>query len=238
MDCFTWLKEKKEAGLVRHMGFSYHDDAEFLDQVLQEHPEMEFVQLQINYLDWDSEKVQSRKCYEVARRHGVPVIVMEPVKGGKLADLPAPAKEIFDTLGGGSPASYAIRYAASFEGVMMVLSGMSTLEQMQDNLSYMTDFVPLNEVEFAAVERVREILKCQETIPCTNCRYCVDGCPAGIDIPGWFGAYNAHKQGQNMEDVCGGTPGDCVACRACEGICPQNLEIRALLKKVAEDICK
>ena len=237
-NAFETVKQLKAEGKIRHIAMSFHDTPEVLEQILTAWPEVEAVQIQFNYLDYDDPKVQSWGCYQVCRKFNKPVLIMEPVKGGKLAELPVPAKEIFDALGGGSPASYAIRYAASFEGVMMVLSGMSTLGQMEDNLSYMTEFVPLNEAEFAAVERVREILKCQDTIPCTNCRYCVDGCPAGIDIPGWFGAYNALKQGQNTEKVCGGVPADCVQCRACEGICPQHLPIPELLKQVDQTLKK
>ena len=168
--------ELKAEGKVRHVGISFHDRAEVLDQILTEYPQVEVVQIQFNYLDYDDIAVQSRKCYEVCRKHDKPVLVMEPVKGGSLVNLPDDAKKIFDDLHGGSPASYAIRFAAGFPGMMMVLSGMSSLEQMKDNLSYMKDFQPLNDAEMAAVHQVVDVFRKMNLIPCTVCRYCVEGC--------------------------------------------------------------
>ena len=163
--------ELKAEGKVRHVGISFHDRAEVLDQILTEYPQVEVVQIQFNYLDYDDIAVQSRKCYEVCRKHDKPVLVMEPVKGGSLVNLPDDAKKIFDDLHGGSPASYAIRFAAGFPGMMMVLSGMSSLEQMKDNLSYMKDFQPLNDAEMAAVHQVVDVFRKMNLIPCTVCRY-------------------------------------------------------------------
>ena len=180
----------KAEGRVRHVGLSFHDSAEVLEQILTEYPAIEAVQLQFNYADYDDPKVQSRKCYEVCVKHGKPVIVMEPVKGGNLVNLPESAKAELDALHGGSAASYAIRFAAGFPGVMMVLSGMSNMEQMRDNLSFMRDFRPLDEREMAAIGRVRAILSGGNLIPCTGCRYCVDGCPKHIAIPELFAAMN------------------------------------------------
>ena len=226
-------QELKAGGKLRHVGMSFHDSAEVLDQILTERPELEFVQLQFNYLDYNDPKVQSRLCYEVCRKHGKPVLVMEPVKGGTLVNLPQEALEL---LPDGSPASYAIRYAAGFEGIAVVLSGMSNMAQMEDNLSYMTDFKPLSEQEHAIIDKVRTLYQAQHKIPCTACRYCVDGCPAGIPIPEIFALQNAKLGGEAVDaDAYGkfaATGADCLDCGQCESACPQNLHIRDLLREV------
>ena len=234
----------KAEGKVRHVGISFHDRAEVLEQILTEYPEIEVVQIQFNYLDYDDPAVQSRKCYEVCVKHGKPVIVMEPVKGGNLVNLPESAKAELDALHGGSAASYAIRFAAGFPGVMMVLSGMSNMEQMRDNLSFMRDFRPLDEREKAAIGRVRAILSGGNLIPCTGCRYCVDGCPKHIAIPELFAAMNdrqMHPDG-NADYAAHTAPGrrasDCVKCGKCERACPQHLPIRQLLQRVAHEFEK
>lgn len=237
----------KAEGRVRHVGISFHDSAEVLEQILTEYPAIEAVQLQFNYADYDDPKVQSRKCYEVCVKHGKPVIVMEPVKGGNLVNLPEDAKQILDDLGGGSTASYAVRFAASFDGVMMVLSGMSTLEQMEDNLSYMKDFKPLDENELAAVKAVADVFHSKHMIPCTACRYCVDGCPKHISIPDLFACMNAktvfhdwnadYYYGQ-VHTVHNGKASECIRCGKCEKVCPQHLEIRELLQAVAGEFEK
>ena len=227
------VQEFKREGKLRHVGMSFHDSAEALDKILTERPELEFVQLQFNYLDYNDPKVQSRLCYEVCRKHGKPVWVMEPVKGGTLVNLPAAALEL---LSDGSPASYAIRYAAGFEGITMVLSGMSNMAQMEDNLSYMKDFKPLSEAEHEAIDKVRTLYQAQHKIPCTACRYCVDGCPAGIPIPDIFALQNAKLGGEEYDAAAYGAfaanATDCVECGQCEGECPQSLHIRDLLKEV------
>lgn len=245
MDCFNWLMEKKKQGLVKHIGFSYHDSAEFLDQVLTEHPEMEFVQLQMNYLDWESAEVQSRKCYEVASKHGKPVIVMEPVKGGTLADVPAEVRESFAAYHPDlSVPSWAIRFVASLDNVAMVLSGMSNMEQLMDNISYMKEFVPMNAEETELVHTAAEMIKDSIAIPCTGCSYCTEGCPMQIAIPDLFRVYNKSKRGE-ISDVeadeeyrqltePGGKARECLACGQCQVACPQHLEIINYLKDVAK----
>ena len=236
-------KKLKEEGKIRHLGISFHDTAEFLEKILLDHPEVEVVQIQFNYLDYDDPSVQSKKVYEVCRKYNKPVIVMEPVKGGNLVNLPEEAKAILDGLNGGSPASYALRFAAGFPGMMMVLSGMSNLAQMEDNISFMKDFKRLDQKEEKAIEAVRKIFLSKHLIPCTACRYCVEGCPKHISIPDLFATMNAkeayhdwnadyyyhhvHTKGK-------GKASECLKCGKCEKICPQHLPIRDLLVKVAE----
>lgn len=227
------LRELKAEGKIRHIGMSYHDDPEFLEQVLREQPAIEVVQLQFNYADYDNPDVQSWACYQVCEKYHKPVLVMEPVKGGRLAELPREAREVFDALGGGSYASYAIRYAASLPNVAMVLSGMSNQAQMEDNLSCMKDFRPFSEAEYAAVAQVRQILRKLEQIPCTACRYCMDVCPQQIAIPELFAAWNARKLLAPWTPVETPDPQSCLDCGACEAACPQHLEIRKLLKRTA-----
>lgn len=228
--------ELKEEGKIRHLGISFHDSAEVLDQILTEYPQIEVVQIQFNYVDFEDSKVESRKCYEVCRKHGKPVIVMEPVKGGSLVNLPQTAQKIFDRLGSGSNASYAIRFAAGFDGMMMVLSGMSNMEQMQDNVSFMKDFQPLTTEELDAVEKVCAIFRNQGLIPCTNCRYCTEVCPQEIAIPDLFANMNAKRQEQETSSITGGMPTDCIKCGKCEEICPQTLNIRELLVVASEEL--
>lgn len=237
----------KEEGKVRHVGISFHDTAEVLEQILSEYPQIEVVQLQFNYLDYEDPAVQGRRCYEVCRKFGKPIIVMEPVKGGTLVNLPEMAAKELHDLHGGSPASYAIRYAAGFPGMMMVLSGMSNLEQMQDNLSYMKDFRPLNEEEHAAVKKVVDILKNEHLIPCTACRYCMVECPKQISIPDLFAImnmkqlthdWNADYYYTDVHTAPGRRASDCIKCGKCEKACPQHLKIRQLLEDVAEEFEK
>lgn len=233
-----------EEGRIKHFGISFHDKADVLEQILTEYPQVEVVQIQFNYVDYEDASVESRKCYEVCKKYGKPVIVMEPVKGGSLVTLPTEAQKIFDDLRGGSPASYAIRFAASFDGIMMVLSGMGNMDMITENMGFMKDFVPLNEQEREAIRKVCEIFRSQDIIPCTACRYCTDGCPKHIAIPDLFACLNAKKQFQNwntdyyynnIHTKNGGKASDCVKCGKCEDICPQHLPVRKLLADVAEE---
>ncbi len=247
LDCFHWLKDKKEAGLVKTAGISFHATAELLDEILTKYPFIEFVQLQINYLDWESQWIQSKACYDVAVKHGKWVIVMEPVKGGTLAKVPAEVEALFQARDAkASAASWAVRFAASLPGVKMVLSGMSSLEQMEDNLSYMEHFQPLTEEETAMVFKAGEIINSQIAVPCTGCSYCTEGCPQKIAIPQYFSLYNEDMR-ERLEEKgwtvnfshyanlakSFGKAADCIGCGQCEEMCPQHLPIVEKLKEVS-----
>lgn len=239
--------ELKKEGKIRHVGISFHDTAEVLEQILTEYPEIEIVQIQLNYLDYDDAAVQSRKCLEVCKKFKKPILVMEPVKGGNLIKLPEEAQKIFDELHGGSNASYAIRFAAGCDNVVMVLSGMSDMDQMNDNISYMKEFKPLSDEEQEAVEKVCNIFRPKGMIQCTACRYCVEGCPKQISIPDLFSCYNSKKifndwnseyYYKEVHTVDKGKASDCIKCGKCEKICPQHLPIRDLLVDVAKEFEK
>ena len=239
--------ELKKEGKVKHVGFSFHDTADVLDEMLNEYPEIEVVQIQLNYIDWENDNVQSRKCYEVAVKHNKPIIVMEPVKGGTLAKLPERVETMFhEHSPAASNASWAIRFAASCPEVFMVLSGMSDMQQMLDNTSYMQDFKLLDDQERAIIKSAVDIINGTITVPCTGCSYCTDGCPMNIAIPKYFSLYNADKQesaekgwsshGEYYYNLTKnfGKASDCIGCGQCESVCPQHLPIRKYLKDVAE----
>lgn len=251
-DSFAFARKQKEAGRIRHLGFSFHDNAALLDEILTAHPETEFVQLQINYLDWESESIQSRKCYEVARKHGKPVVVMEPVKGGMLANVPPEAEALLKARNpAASPASWAVRYAAGLDGVIMVLSGMSDMAQLMENTGYMSNFQPLDEQEHRALAQVVRAINDTIAIPCTACRYCVEGCPKHIAIPEYFSMYNMDRREKQLTggdagrmSIYGvyyhnathtaGKASDCIDCKKCERSCPQHIEITQWLREVAK----
>lgn len=247
LNCWDFIRQKKEEGLIRHIGFSFHGSPEMLEQVLTAHPEMEYVQIQLNYLDWNSDTIRSRECYEVAERFGKPVIVMEPVKGGSLSKVPGDLAAEFEKRSpGSSPSSWAIRFAASHKNVVMVLSGMNSLAQMADNTSYMGNFTPLSSEELAFMEKAAEVINRNILVPCTGCSYCTDGCPKNIAIPKYFSLLNAEYQEKGVK---GWTPqrnyymnltsefgkaSDCIKCGQCERKCPQHLPIRKHLETVVE----
>lgn len=242
----TALELKKE-GKIRHFGISFHDRAEILERILTEYPQIEVVQIQFNYVDYEDESVESRKVYEVCEKHGKPVIVMEPVKGGSLVSLPDDAQAILDELHGGSNASYAIRFAAGFPNIMMVLSGMGNMEMMLDNTGFMENFQPLTDKEHEAIRKVVSVFKSQNLIPCTSCRYCMEECPKGIHIPDLFSLLNAKRTFQNWNTDYyydnihtdeGTRAKDCLKCGKCEKICPQHLPIRDLLVSVSKEFDK
>lgn len=243
LGAFEWMQKMKKKGKILHPGFSFHDSADVLDQILTAHPETELVQLQINYIDWESEGVQARKCYEVCQKHGVQVAIMEPIRGGQLVNLMSDAKKIFtDYNPKASLASWALRYCASIGDSLIILSGMSNMAQLIDNMSFMDNPVLLNDDEKKCIEKATEMIKSTIVIPCTTCRYCVDGCPKKINIPRFFELTNEAKRYNvdvfrwhyNEAKKNGGAPTDCIECGACQNHCPQKLEIVELLKTVVK----
>lgn len=245
---WDFVGEQKAKGLVKHMGFSFHAGPQLLDWLLKEHPEVDFVQLQINYADWENPSVTARANYEVARKHGKSIVVMEPVKGGNLANPPAAVKRLLDEYHPDmSYASWAIRFVASLDGIITVLSGMSNIQQMEDNLSYMKKFQPLNEAEQKIIQEAQRILGNSSTIPCTACHYCTEGCPKKIPIPEIFSAMNKQLGNGQMAGAVSdywkatsltGKASECINCRQCERICPQHLGITDYLKQCVDALEK
>jgi len=241
---WDFAAELKAKGLIRHYGFSFHAGPELLDQILTAHPDVDFVQLQLNYADWENPSVTSRANYEVARRHGTSIVVMEPIKGGTLANPPeSVAKILHDANPGASLASWAVRYVASLDGIITVLSGMSNIAQVEDNISYMSDFKPLTEDEQATIGKAQKALAAIDSVPCTACHYCTDGCPMEIPIPEIFSALNkeliygktAEAKAEYARVTSGkGKASDCIRCMQCESACPQQIECTRWLEKAAE----
>ncbi|MBR1832169.1 MAG: aldo/keto reductase [Ruminiclostridium sp.] len=244
LNCFEWGVKKREEGKIKHFGFSFHGSPALLEKLLDDHPEVEFVQIQLNYADWDNPVIASGKLYEILHERNIPIIVMEPVKGGTLA---SPVPEIIGLFNverpGASAASWALRFVGSLPGVMTILSGMSNDAQMTDNISTFTDFEPISEKEKEVIEKAKDIMLGKPTIGCTSCRYCCDGCPQGIKIPDVFSLVNAvrvygndwrAKNFYNSHIAPVSRAGDCIACGQCEGVCPQHLPIIELLKAASE----
>ncbi len=243
-DCFNWAMEKKAEGKIKHFGFSFHGTPELLEEILSKHPEVEVVQIQLNYADWENPLVQSGRLYEILHRYNIPILVMEPVKGGMLAQTVPEIEQLMkQARPEASIASWALRFAASLPGVVTVLSGMSTKEQMEDNLHTFTAFEPITEEEKQVLQSVVEAMAKMDTIPCTDCRYCMDGCPQNIIIPDVFKAENTLRMyGEDMRPHFfynglverSGRAGSCIGCGQCEAVCPQHLPIITLLQGASE----
>ena len=246
LSCFEWGVQKKAEGKIKHFGFSFHGTPALLRQILDKHREVEFVQIQLTYADWDNPIICSGELHEILKSRGIPMIIMEPVKGGTLASPPPEVKELFESVRpNASPASWALRFVGSQEGVMTILSGMSTEEQMQDNINTFTDFEPLTDEESETIQKAKKIMQDKPTIGCTSCRYCTDGCPQGIKIPDIFSLLNTKRvfnEGWRVKSIYNNSvaaeakASDCIGCGQCEGVCPQHLPIIDLLKEAVKEL--
>ena len=242
-DMWDFAKDLKASGKVKHIGISFHDVASELEPILQAHPEIEFVQLQINYADWEGKNVQSRRCLEIARKYGKPVIVMEPVKGGQLANPPEQVTDILkEAHADADPVEWALRFVWGLEGIITVLSGMSTIEQMNQNIELYKRFTPLSEAEHEVIEKAQTKLDELIAVPCTACKYCMKECPTNINIAGYMECLNrasiygtdVGKHNYGFESMGWGKASECIQCGQCESACPQSIEIIAELEKAAE----
>ncbi len=243
-ELWDFVQKRKDEGKIKHIGFSFHGGPEVLDEILSAHPEVEFVQLQINYADWENPGVQGRKNYEVVRKYDKQLVIMEPVKGGRLADPPKAVKALFDKVNpNASYASWAIRFAASLDGLLSVLSGMSTLKQVDDNTTFMSNFTPLSKEEREAINEAQKVFAESKEIPCTACHYCTDGCPKQIPIPDVFSVYNKRMTSGEFDESAkayeelknkGSVASDCIACKKCESVCPQHIKISEHMKEIRE----
>lgn len=238
---FEIFRELKQQGRIKHIFMSFHDTADFLDEVLTEQKDIEAVQLMFNYLDYDDPNTQAKACYDVVIKHGKKVIVMEPVRGGILANLSDKALSVLRETGAGSPASFALRFAAGFPEVFMVLSGMGNMDMMNENIKTMSEFVPFTDEEYKAAEKIRKIIREEKKVPCTSCKYCTDVCPENIPMPGIFEAYNGYLSAKvSKSDAKNNLPkntksaSDCIKCGKCEEVCPQKINIREHLAKVSD----
>ncbi|HIH35954.1 MAG TPA: 4Fe-4S dicluster domain-containing protein [Methanosphaera sp.] len=248
VNSFEFALKKKEEGKIKHLGFSTHANAEYIENIIKQHPELEFIQLQINYLDWENEGVESRKCYEVAKKYDLPIIIMEPLKGGFLVDVPDEAAKMMEDFNGEKPMSWALRYVASLDGVFMVLSGASTIEQMEENIKIMDDFKSITSEEKEIISDVVDIINSQITVSCTKCNYCVNSCPQHINIPKLFDLYNNQKIENNVGFTAvgnayvnyskiegNGLASDCISCGLCVKECPQHINIPEVMKDVKKE---
>lgn len=247
VNSFEFAIQKKKEGKIKHLGLSSHANAEYIENLLKKYPEMEFIQLQINYLDWENEGVEARKCYEVARKYELPIVIMEPLKGGFLANLPEEAQKLMEQYNDDKPVAWALKYDASLEGVFMVLSGASSLEQMEENIEIFENFEPITEEQQEIIDKVVKIINSQITVPCTKCKYCINACPKNINIPKLFDWYNNQKIENvdiftavgnayvNYSKIEGnGIASDCISCGLCEKECPQHIKIPEVMKDVKE----